>query len=95
MAALSFIARRNTAKADIGSGMELDVITAVVLGGASIFGGRGRIIGALLGLALLHELRQFVSWRYHNDELISILTGVLLISSVLLNTLLSPSSRRR
>ena len=41
LAAVLFVARRNTAKADIGTGMELDVITAVVLGGTSIFGGRG------------------------------------------------------
>ena len=47
------MARRNTAKADIGSGLELDVITAVVLGGTSIFGGSGRIVGTLLGAGTL------------------------------------------
>jgi rhamnose transport system permease protein len=83
MAALLFVARRNTAKADIGAGLELDAITAVVLGGTSIFGGRGRILGTLLGTLLIHETREFVSWRWNNDELILVVVGVLLILSVL------------
>ena len=55
LAALLFVARRSTAKADIGTGMELTVITAVVLGGTSIFGGRGRLFGTVLGVLLIHE----------------------------------------
>lgn len=93
MAAAVFVARRNTAKADIGQGMELDVITAVVLGGTSIYGGRGRIVGTLLGVLLIHETREFVSWQWSRDELILIVVGALLIVSVLLNTVLSPRRR--
>jgi len=89
LAAVMFVARRNTAKADIGAGVELDVITAVVLGGASIFGGRGRILGTLLGVLLIHETREFVSWRWERDELNLIVIGVLLIVSVLLNRVFS------
>jgi rhamnose transport system permease protein len=92
LAAVLFVARRNTAKADIGTGMELDVITAVVLGGTSIFGGRGRIVGTLLGVLLIHETREFVSWRWNNDELILVVVGVLLIAAVLIN---SAVTRRR
>jgi rhamnose transport system permease protein len=91
--AMLFVARRNTAKADIGTGMELDVITAVVLGGTSIFGGRGHVVGTILGVLLIHETRQFVSWQWNQDELITIVVGGLLIASVLLNTLLSPRGR--
>ena len=69
VAAVIFAARRNTAKADIGAGMELDVITAVVLGGTSIFGGRGNVVGTVLGVLLIHETKQFVSWRWNNDVL--------------------------
>jgi rhamnose transport system permease protein len=93
IAAILFVARRNTAKADIGAGMELDVITAVVLGGTSIFGGRGHVVGTILGILLIHETRQFVSWQWNNDVLIYIVVGTLLIASVLLNTLLSPRGR--
>jgi rhamnose transport system permease protein len=93
VAAILLVGRRNTAKADIGSGMELDVITAVVLGGTSIFGGRGRIAGTILGVLLIHETREFVSWHWQNDVLIQLVIGLLLIASVLLNTLLSPRGR--
>jgi len=93
MAALLFVARRNTAKADIGTGMELDVITAVVLGGTSIFGGRGRLFGTVLGVLLIHEVREFVSWQWNRDELNLIVVGALLILSVLADSLLSPKKR--
>jgi rhamnose transport system permease protein len=92
VAAVLFVARRNTAKADIGSGIELEVITAVVLGGASIFGGRGTILGTLLGLAIIHEVRELVSWHWQHDELILIVIGSILIASVLLNNV---AARRR
>lgn len=93
LAATIFVARRNTAKADVGTGIELDVITAVVLGGTSIFGGRGRIPGTLLGVLLIHETREFVSWRWNKDEWNLIVIGVLLVLSVLLNALLSPRGK--
>lgn len=93
MAAVMFVARRNTAKADIAQGIELDVITAVVLGGTSIFGGRGRILGTLLGILLIHETREFVSWQWNRDEVNFIVIGGLLIVSVLLNTMLSAKKR--
>ncbi len=89
LAATLFVARRNTAKADIGTGLELDVITAVVLGGTSVFGGQGGLGGTLLGLLLLHEVRQFVSWRWNNDELILVAVGLLLIGAVLLQRALA------
>lgn len=92
-AAILFVARRNTAKADIGDGWELEAITMVVLGGTSIFGGRGRIAGTVLGALLLHETREFVSWHWRRDELNLIVTGALLVVSVLLNRLLTPRGR--
>ncbi len=95
IAAVSATAGQNTAKADLGSGMELDVITAVVLGGTSIFGGRGRIIGTVLGVALIHETRQFVKWHYHRDEWVSVVLGALLILAVAANALLARKSRRQ
>ena len=89
MAAVMFVARRNTAKADVGQGMELDVITAVVLGGTSIFGGRGSVLGTLLGILLIHETREFVSWQWSKDEINLLVIGAVLIMSVLLNALFS------
>jgi len=94
VAAVLFVARRSTARADIGQGMELDAITAVLLGGASIFGGRGRIGGTLLSVLLIHEAREWVSWRWERDELNLIVIGTMLILSVLLNAALSPDKSK-
>lgn len=88
-AAVLFVARRDTTKVDLATGIELDAITAVVLGGTSIFGGRGRIVGTVLGVLLIHQVREFVSWHWNRDELKYIVVGGLLIASVLLQTLLS------
>ncbi|MCX7012895.1 MAG: ABC transporter permease, partial [Candidatus Sumerlaeota bacterium] len=93
LAAILYVARRNTAKADIGANMELEVITAVVLGGASIFGGRGNIVGTLLGVLLIHETREFITWHWARNEWNAIVIGALLIASVLLHRLLSPKGR--
>ncbi len=92
LAAVLFVARRNTAKADIAMGIELDVITAVVLGGTSITGGRGSILGTMLGVALLHEARELASWHWQHEEAFPIVVGGILIGSVLLNNVVS---RRR
>ena len=93
IAAICMVGRHLTAKADLAGGLELEVITAVVLGGASINGGRGNVVGLLLGLALIHETREFVSWHWSRSELNPIVIGALLILSVLLHRLLSPRSR--
>ncbi|OIP04876.1 MAG: ABC transporter permease [Armatimonadetes bacterium CG_4_10_14_0_8_um_filter_66_14] len=89
LAGVLLVARRNTAKADLGAGMELDVITAVVLGGTSIFGGRGNLVGTVLGVLLIHEAREFVSWHWQRDELNLVVIGALLILSVLVQRVLS------
>ncbi|MBP87618.1 MAG: ABC transporter permease [Planctomycetaceae bacterium] len=83
LASVIYVSRFDTAKADAGQGFELDVITAVVVGGTSIFGGRGNIVGTVLGLVLIHETRQFVGRYWRMDELRSIVIGFLLIASVL------------
>jgi rhamnose transport system permease protein len=94
LVSINFSALRDTAKAGVGAGMELDVITAVVLGGTSIFGGRGRILGTLLGVALIHETREFVSWHYNKAEWVPLVIGSLLIVAVAANALLTRKSLR-
>ena len=71
-------------------GIELDVITAVVVGGTSIYGGRGRIFGTLVGVILIHETRQFVDWYWQRSELTLIVIGSLLILSLLGHRVLLP-----
>lgn len=53
LAALIFAARGHAARPDIADGLELDVIAAVILGGTSLFGGRGMIVGTLIGSLII------------------------------------------
>ena len=88
LSTIIYVSRFDTARADAGKGFELDAITAVVVGGTSIFGGRGTVVGTILGLLLIHETRLFVSRYWRIDELRSIVIGALLIVSVLVYRML-------
>jgi len=57
IAGIVYTAQVSVAEAQAGTGLELDVIAAVVIGGASLSGGRGSILGAMLGAYLLGALR--------------------------------------
>jgi len=73
----------STARGDVGSGLELQVIAAVVLGGVSVFGGRGAIHGVVAGVLLIGALTSALQLTGVTAEVINIITGVLLIGSVL------------
>src|SRR3954447_21479079 len=62
-------------------------IAAVVLGGASIFGGRGTILGTLLGLFSIVLLQNGLRLSGQPAELSGILTGVLLVATILVDAL--------
>ncbi len=79
LAALIYVARVGQAKADAGTGYELLAITAVVLGGASIFGGTGTVHGTLLGVVVLAVLKVGLTLSDQPSELAGILTGALLL----------------
>ena len=85
LAAVIYVAHLGQAKSDAGTGYELFAITAVVLGGASIFGGRGTILGTVLGLFAIVILQNGLRLSGLPAELAGILTGVLLIASILLD----------
>jgi rhamnose transport system substrate-binding protein len=87
VAALIYVAHTGQAKSDAGTGYELMAITTVVLGGTSIFGGRGTVWGTLFGLAALVVLQNGLRLSALPAELAGILTGVLLLSVIVLDRL--------
>src|SRR5256885_1920943 len=85
LAAIIYVAHLGQAKSDAGTGYELVAITAVVLGGASIFGGRGTVLGTLLGLFALVILQNGLRLSAQPAELTGILTGLLLLITIALH----------
>ncbi len=87
MAALAgFIlaARFGSTRPDIGAGLELTVITVAVLGGVSIFGGSGTMVGAILALILVGILRFGMGLVNLQGQVQDMVIGLLLILSILL-----------
>jgi rhamnose transport system permease protein len=87
LAAVVYVAHLGQAKADAGTGYELMAITAVVLGGASIFGGRGTVLGTSLGLFAIAILQNGLRLSGAPAELAGVLTGTLLVATILLDRL--------
>lgn len=77
-------ARFASTRPDIGTGLELAVITAVVLGGVDINGGKGSMIGAVLSLLLIGLMRFGMGLLNVQGQTQSIAIGLLLILSILL-----------
>ncbi len=95
LAALIYVARVGQAKADAGTGYELLAVTAVVLGGASIFGGTGTVHGTLLGVFILATLKIGLTLSDQPSELAGILTGALLLGVLIIEALARKISARR
>jgi len=87
LAAIIFVSRVSTTRSDMGTGLELDVITAVVLGGTSIFGGRGTILGTLLGLVLMQALKNGLALAGVKGDGTIVVIGLILIATIIISNL--------
>ena len=83
LAGLLFAARLGSVRGDMALGFELDIITMVLLGGVSIFGGSGSIYGVLLAILIILNLRNGMSLVNITGHVQTGVIGVLLILSVL------------
>ncbi|WP_051580209.1 ABC transporter permease [Pseudonocardia acaciae] len=95
LAGVLWTLRYSSARADNGSGLELAVVAAVLLGGVSIFGGRGTLWGVLAGVLLLTSLQNALRLLDVSTEALTLVTGLLLIVSVLAPNAVSALGRRR
>lgn len=83
LAGLLFAARLGSVRGDMALGFELDIITMVLLGGVSIFGGSGSIYGVLLAILIILNLRNGMSLANITGHVQTGVIGILLILSVL------------
>jgi rhamnose transport system permease protein len=85
LAGIIFTARLSNARADNAVGFELDVITITLLGGISVFGGRGNLTGVLWALGLVAIIRNVLGLNRVGGDGQGVAIGLLLILSLLLS----------
>lgn len=88
-AGVYYTLRFGSARGDNATGMELQVIAAVLLGGVSIFGGRGRLHGVIAGVVLIGVIASALRLERVTVNVTNIIIGLLLIASVISAPLLS------
>ncbi len=85
LAGYIFVSRVSTTRSDMGTGLELDVIAAVVLGGTSIFGGSGSILGTAIGVVLIQLLKNGLALTGVTGDATIVVIGLVLIFAILVN----------
>lgn len=92
---LLYAARLGSVRGDTALGFELDIITMVLLGGVSIFGGKGSMVGVFLSILIILNLRNGMGLMNITGHMQTGVIGLLLIGSVLLPNLLNDFRSRR
>jgi rhamnose transport system permease protein len=87
LAGIVFTARLANARANNALGLEFDVITVALLGGISIFGGRGKLTGVFWALVLIATLRNVLGLSQIGGDAQGVMIGLLLIGSLLASNL--------
>jgi ribose transport system permease protein len=87
VAAIIMLSRLNTGQPKVGTGFELNVITAVVLGGISIFGGQGRLMGVFIGVLIMGVLSNGLIILDVSEYYQQIIRGMVLLGAVAFDNL--------
>jgi rhamnose transport system permease protein len=95
LAGIYWTLRYGSARGDNATGLELSVIAAVLLGGVSIFGGKGALHGVIAGVLLIGVLQSALRLANVSSDAINIIIGALLIVSVLSPRILAWARRLR
>jgi len=96
LAGIYYTLRYGSARGDNANGMEMQVIAAVLLGGVSIFGGRGALPGVIAGVLLIGAIGSALRLADQTADVINIVTGLLLVVAVVGSSVLGwVSSKRR
>lgn len=93
-AGVVYTSQVGVAEAQAGTGLELDVIAAVVIGGASLAGGRGSVVGAMLGACLLGALRNAFILLQLSPFLQKVSIGLVIILAVVFDQARQGAFRR-
>ncbi|MNP13554.1 Ribose transport system permease protein RbsC [compost metagenome] len=95
LAALFQISRLEAADPNAGSGLELQVIAAVVIGGTSLMGGRGSVISTFFGVLIISVLAAGLAQIGASEPTKRIITGAVIVIAVVLDTYRSRRAGRR
>ena len=95
LAGIFYTLRFGSARGDNATGLELSVVAAVLLGGVSIFGGRGALPGVLAGALLIGVLSSALRLAGITSDVINVITGTLLVLSVIVTSFLAWLQRTR
>lgn len=94
LAGIIFTFRFSSSRADNGTGFELSAIAAVFLGGVTVQGGKGTVTGVVLALLLIGIINNVLTLADVSNEILRIVTGSLLIVSVLLPNIIASTRER-
>ena len=93
LAALVLVGRLRSANVDVGTGLELQVIAVAVIGGGSLFGGKGTVTGTVLAAGLIAVINSGMRLSPINPFWQQLVTGVLIIVAVTVDALRTSGDR--
>ncbi len=94
LASLIFLARLNSAEGDIGESLTLPAIAAVLIGGTSLFGGVGSMLGTLIGALILTLVLNGMNLLAINANWQPVVTGVIVVLAVFFDNLTRKGDKR-